>query len=224
MTTVTMLPPSVREWRRRSHCYAQARSWSSPPRPCTAWAPTRPPSAVRGSAGSPRTPPSASSGVECGRRPQVRQGRRGCWPPPTNQQPASSPPGTTQHLSPLPPRHHPAPDHDRRGFRERHHVTIAIALGGSTKAVLHLIAMADVVGVPLGLDDFTHFPRLEGTTGMREIRLRRRPCDPRGVEWGPLAVVRDGDRITIIDAGAQRDHPAEPSGLGRRRATRVRCW
>lgn len=34
-------------------------------------------------------------------------------------------------------------------------VTVTIALGGSTNAVLHLIAMADVVGVPLTLNDFT---------------------------------------------------------------------
>jgi dihydroxy-acid dehydratase len=34
-------------------------------------------------------------------------------------------------------------------------ITVTIALGGSTNAVLHLIAMADVVGVPLTLDDFT---------------------------------------------------------------------
>ncbi len=34
-------------------------------------------------------------------------------------------------------------------------ITVVIALGGSTNAVLHLIAMADTIGVPLGLDDFT---------------------------------------------------------------------
>ncbi|WP_163575286.1 dihydroxy-acid dehydratase [Halomonas faecis] len=33
-------------------------------------------------------------------------------------------------------------------------ITMTIALGGSTNAVLHLIAMADVVGVPITLDDF----------------------------------------------------------------------
>jgi dihydroxy-acid dehydratase len=34
-------------------------------------------------------------------------------------------------------------------------VTVVIALGGSTNAVLHLIAMADAAGVKFGLDDFT---------------------------------------------------------------------
>jgi dihydroxy-acid dehydratase len=34
-------------------------------------------------------------------------------------------------------------------------ITVVIALGGSTNAVLHLLAMADVCGVDLSLDDFT---------------------------------------------------------------------
>lgn len=34
-------------------------------------------------------------------------------------------------------------------------ITVVIALGGSTNAVLHLIAMAQCAGIPLGLDDFT---------------------------------------------------------------------
>jgi dihydroxy-acid dehydratase len=34
-------------------------------------------------------------------------------------------------------------------------ITIVIALGGSTNAVLHLLAMANTTGVDLGLDDFT---------------------------------------------------------------------
>ena len=34
-------------------------------------------------------------------------------------------------------------------------IKVAIALGGSTNAVLHLIAMAHTIGVPLELDDFT---------------------------------------------------------------------
>jgi dihydroxy-acid dehydratase len=33
-------------------------------------------------------------------------------------------------------------------------ITVTIALGGSTNAVLHLLAIADAAGVPLGLDDF----------------------------------------------------------------------
>ncbi|QJQ95967.1 MULTISPECIES: dihydroxy-acid dehydratase [Halomonadaceae] len=34
-------------------------------------------------------------------------------------------------------------------------ITVVIALGGSTNAVLHLIAMASTIGVPLSLEDFT---------------------------------------------------------------------
>ena len=34
-------------------------------------------------------------------------------------------------------------------------MTVAIALGGSTNLVLHLLAMAHCVGVKLTLDDFT---------------------------------------------------------------------
>jgi dihydroxy-acid dehydratase len=34
-------------------------------------------------------------------------------------------------------------------------ITVTIALGGSTNAVLHLLAIADAAGVPLALDDFT---------------------------------------------------------------------
>ncbi|BBL76337.1 dihydroxy-acid dehydratase [Methylomagnum ishizawai] len=43
-------------------------------------------------------------------------------------------------------------------------ITVVIALGGSTNAVLHLLAMADACGVDLSLDDFTrigkHVPML----------------------------------------------------------------
>lgn len=38
-------------------------------------------------------------------------------------------------------------------------ITVTIALGGSTNAVLHLLAMANVVDVPLTLDDFTEIGR-----------------------------------------------------------------
>ena len=34
-------------------------------------------------------------------------------------------------------------------------ITVVTALGGSTNAVLHLLAMADSVGVKLSIDDFT---------------------------------------------------------------------
>ncbi len=38
-------------------------------------------------------------------------------------------------------------------------ITVVIALGGSTNAVLHLLAMADAAGVPLSLDDFVRIGR-----------------------------------------------------------------
>jgi dihydroxy-acid dehydratase len=38
-------------------------------------------------------------------------------------------------------------------------ITVVIALGGSTNAVLHLIAMAHAAGIPLGLDDFERIGR-----------------------------------------------------------------
>jgi dihydroxy-acid dehydratase len=38
-------------------------------------------------------------------------------------------------------------------------IAVTVALGGSTNAVLHLIAMADSAGVPLGLDDFERIGR-----------------------------------------------------------------
>ena len=41
----------------------------------------------------------------------------------------------------------------RRAFENA--ITVVIALGGSTNAVLHLLAMADAAGVKLALDDFT---------------------------------------------------------------------
>ena len=38
-------------------------------------------------------------------------------------------------------------------------ITVVIALGGSTNAVLHLLAMADAMEVDLSIDDFTHIGR-----------------------------------------------------------------
>jgi dihydroxy-acid dehydratase len=55
-----------------------------------------------------------------------------------------------------------------RGIRPRHiltkkafenAITLVMALGGSTNAVLHLLAMANSAGVKLGLDDFTRIGR-----------------------------------------------------------------
>ncbi|MGD0412193.1 MAG: dihydroxy-acid dehydratase [Verrucomicrobiota bacterium] len=45
----------------------------------------------------------------------------------------------------------------RRAFENA--ITVVIALGGSTNAVLHLLAMARAAGVPLALDDFTRVGR-----------------------------------------------------------------
>jgi dihydroxy-acid dehydratase len=45
----------------------------------------------------------------------------------------------------------------RRAFENA--IVVTIALGGSTNAVLHLLAMADAVDVPLALDDFTKIGR-----------------------------------------------------------------
>ncbi len=43
----------------------------------------------------------------------------------------------------------------RRAFENA--ITVVMALGGSTNAVLHLLAMARTVGVELALDEFNHF-------------------------------------------------------------------
>jgi dihydroxy-acid dehydratase len=45
----------------------------------------------------------------------------------------------------------------RRAFENA--ITVVIALGGSTNAVLHLLAIAQAAGVRLGLDDFTRIGR-----------------------------------------------------------------
>jgi dihydroxy-acid dehydratase len=45
----------------------------------------------------------------------------------------------------------------RRSFENA--ITVVIALGGSTNAVLHLMAMASSAGIKLGLDDFTRIGR-----------------------------------------------------------------
>jgi dihydroxy-acid dehydratase len=45
----------------------------------------------------------------------------------------------------------------RRAFENA--ITVVIALGGSTNAVLHLLAIAHAAGVKLGLDDFTRIGR-----------------------------------------------------------------
>jgi dihydroxy-acid dehydratase len=64
----------------------------------------------------------------------------------------------------------------RRSFENA--ITVVIALGGSTNAVLHLLAMAHAAGVKLALDDFTRIGRKapvladlkpSGTHGMAEL-------------------------------------------------------
>jgi dihydroxy-acid dehydratase len=47
-------------------------------------------------------------------------------------------------------------------------ITLVISLGGSTNAVLHLLAMAHAIGVDLNLDDFTRFGKI--TTVMADLK------------------------------------------------------
>jgi dihydroxy-acid dehydratase len=50
-------------------------------------------------------------------------------------------------------RHPPRDILTRKAFENA--ITLVMALGGSTNAVLHLLAMANAAGVKLSLDDFT---------------------------------------------------------------------
>ena len=63
-------------------------------------------------------------------------------------------------------------------------ITVVIALGGSTNAVLHLLAMAHSAGVKLALDDFTRIGKRvpvladlkpSGTIPDERARRHRRP-------------------------------------------------
>src|SRR3981081_2019414 len=61
----------------------------------------------------------------------------------------------------------------RRSFENA--ITVVIALGGSTNAVLHLLAIAHEAGVRLELDDFTRIGRRGPGVGGPESRGARAP-------------------------------------------------
>ena len=74
-------------------------------------------------------------------------------------------------------------------------ITVVIALGGSTNAVLHLLAMAHAAGVKLTIDDFTRI----GKTRARA----RRPQAERQIRHGELVEI--GGTVPLmkmlLDAG-----------------------
>jgi dihydroxy-acid dehydratase len=63
-------------------------------------------------------------------------------------------------------------------------ITVTIALGGSTNAVLHLLAIADAAGVPLALDDFTRDRRARA--GARGSQAERQVPDVRADRIGGI--------------------------------------
>ncbi|MGQ4879374.1 dihydroxy-acid dehydratase [Billgrantia sp. LNSP4103-1] len=74
-------------------------------------------------------------------------------------------------------------------------ITIVIALGGSTNAVLHLIAMASTVGVPLSLNDFTEIGRRVPV--LADLRPSGRHMMSELVEIGGIQPLMK----TLLDAG-----------------------
>jgi dihydroxyacid dehydratase/phosphogluconate dehydratase len=64
-------------------------------------------------------------------------------------------------------------------------IALVTALGGSTNAVLHLLAMADSAGVKLALDDFTRVGAACADAGGPQAE--RTACDvrSRGASEGP---------------------------------------
>ena len=92
----------------------------------------------------------------------------------------------------------------KRGIRPRHimtrkafenAITVVIALGGSTNAVLHLLAIASSANVKLALDDFTRI----------------------GKRVPVLADLRPSGRYLDVRAGRDRRHPAADEDAARRR-------
>ena len=53
-------------------------------------------------------------------------------------------------------------------------ITVAVALGGSTNAVLHLVAMAKAADVPLTIDDFQVDLRPHAAAGRSETKRQVR--------------------------------------------------
>ena len=100
-------------------------------------------------------------------------------------------------------------------------ITVVMALGGSTNAVLHLIAMAKAADVPLTHRRFPGDFRPNAAAGGpeaertvcdgRPFRSRRRPGSASFVAGRGAAARRlpDGDRA---DAGGKRGGPARPEG------------
>ena len=78
-------------------------------------------------------------------------------------------------------------------------ITVVIALGGSTNAVLHLLAIAKDARVKLTLDDFTRI----------------------GKRVPVLADLKPSGRYGDVGAGRDRRHPAAPENAPRRR---VDAW
>ncbi|MBW6390020.1 dihydroxy-acid dehydratase [Billgrantia antri] len=74
-------------------------------------------------------------------------------------------------------------------------ITVVIALGGSTNAVLHLIAMANTVGVPLALADFTEIGRRVPV--LADLRPSGRYMMSELVEIGGIQPLMK----TLLDAG-----------------------
>ena len=78
------------------------------------------------------------------------------------------------------------------------------ATGGSTNAVLHLVAIAREMGVPLGLDDFdrvnARVPVFADLKPGRPLRRHRSPCGGRDAARRPAAARRGalhGDAVTV---------------------------
>ena len=97
-------------------------------------------------------------------------------------------------------------------------ITVVIALGGSTNAVLHLLAMANAAGVDLTLDDFTRIGEARADAGRpktqrplfdgRTDRNRRHPAVDERTAGSRPAARRLPDR----------DRP-DPGGKSGRRLT-----
>ena len=74
-------------------------------------------------------------------------------------------------------------------------ITVVIALGGSTNAVLHLLAMADACGVDLSLDDFTRIGR--NVPMLADLKPSGRYAMAELVEIGGIQPLMK----TLLDAG-----------------------
>jgi dihydroxy-acid dehydratase len=106
----------------------------------------------------------------------------------------------------------------RRAFENG--IAVALALGGSTNAVLHLLAIAHAAGVPLALDDFEAIRArvpvlcdLKPSGRFVATDLHRAGGVPQVMKLLLLHGVLHGDALTITGetvADTLRDIPAEP--------------